>query len=569
MKTRPLAVLALGSLLAASTAAADRRRSIGRTIDRDDRAARTRDRDDGDDRDARAEARRKRAERRRTADLEERDSDGPEAQAVYALKLDDLIETSVRLAPDLARAKADRAIAKGNAGAARRNQSWVLGANASYAINAVSREVEVAPFSSVREDTASAAVTLGRNLPTGGNFAVEVGLTRVGRELSIPQEYLDAINAGAAQPDPSRDEFLTTHQAIAKLTFTQPLARGLGPDVALAQEKKADLEATAATISTQLEAEKMIYGLVAGYWELAYCAYQVDVRHDALALAEAQEKATRDQIRAGTAPSTSLNAVIYEISARRDAVLEAELELEKKSLELRRKAGLELDARQIALRPADAFEIGRDEWDVDEVLARSHQANRRLATLALQRRIADVEVAVAKNAMLPQVDLQLSGGVLGTGNTQDAAFSGAGAVNGYQVMAGIAVQFEISGAARSAHDAARARKARVEVDRADALRTLDTEVVAAVKMVTAARERVGLADKAIAVAEDNAAAERQSFAAQRSDNFRVMERQTQLVEARLRRGRAVADYHTAVAQLQYLSGMLLDQYRVDVRPRGR
>jgi len=52
----------------------------------------------------------------------------------------------------------------------------------------------------------------------------------------------------------------------------------------------------------------------------------------------------------------------------------------------------------------------------------------------------------------------------------------------------------------------------------------------------------------------------------RSDNFRVMERQTQLIDARLRRGRAVADYHVAVAQLQQLAGFLLEQYRVDVRP---
>ena len=52
----------------------------------------------------------------------------------------------------------------------------------------------------------------------------------------------------------------------------------------------------------------------------------------------------------------------------------------------------------------------------------------------------------------------------------------------------------------------------------------------------------------------------------RSTNFQVMQRQAQLIDARLRRGRAVADYHVAVAQLQFLSGVLLEQYRVNVRP---
>ena len=74
--------------------------------------------------------------------------------------------------------------------------------------------------------------------------------------------------------------------------------------------------------------------------------------------------------------------------------------------------------------------------------------------------------------------------------------------------------------------------------------------------------------KAIQVAEENVRAERASFMVGRTTNFQVMQRQTDLIEARLRRGQAVADYHKAVAQLQFLSGDILSQYRVNVRPRG-
>ena len=41
-----------------------------------------------------------------------------------------------------------------------------------------------------------------------------------------------------------------------------------------------------------------------------------------------------------------------------------------------------------------------------------------------------------------------------------------------------------------------------------------------------------------------------------------MQRQTQLIEARLRRGGAVTDYRVAVAALQFLSGTLLDTYKI-------
>jgi outer membrane protein TolC len=121
---------------------------------------------------------------------------------------------------------------------------------------------------------------------------------------------------------------------------------------------------------------------------------------------------------------------------------------------------------------------------------------------------------------------------------------------------------------RSAHDAAVARRAKFDVDRKDLARQIDTEVVAAVAAVKSARVRVGLAEKALTVADENVKAERAQFQSGRSSNFDVLKRQSELAESNIRRARAIADYHIAVAQLQSLSGTLLAQYRVDVRPNG-
>src|SRR5262249_44484241 len=154
------------------------------------------------------------------ADLEENDEgDGTEAVGVLPVKLDELIEVAVRLSPELARTKAERLIAKGNAGASRKEQSWILGAEATYAINAVSRDVEVPQFAPVREDQAKASLRLGRKLPTGGQIGVEISMNRTGTESNIPQEYLDLINGVQMQAtqQPEKDEFTTVQQATAKL----------------------------------------------------------------------------------------------------------------------------------------------------------------------------------------------------------------------------------------------------------------------------------------------------------------------------------------------------------------
>ncbi|HEU4732715.1 MAG TPA: TolC family protein [Kofleriaceae bacterium] len=500
------------------------------------------------------------------------DADGPQARGVALFKLDDIIEVAVRLSPDIARARADRDVARGAAGAARRDQAWILSASANYqrtALGADTPDAQLQPLQQLADDKVTASLGLGRNLPTGGNISLELGLSHDRQELNITGEVLAQAEAQQSQCGENVDIFCLD-QASARLTLKQPLGRSLGTEVALAPERKADLAAVETTVRSQLAAEELIRDVVSAYWELAYAAYEVDTRAEALELARKQEQLTRQEMRAGTASQNALDAVTYEIALRDEALLTSKLAFEKKSLDLRRKVGLEIGRRDIAVRPSEPLEIDAVDWNVDDVLARSHKANRQLATVLLEKKAADVDVAVAHDLTKPQVDLTLSGAVLGTGDTSSVAISALGGDvgYGYQVMAGLTMSFELSGAAKAGEAAAFAKRHRLEIDRVDLERQIDAEVTSAVEVLMSGRTRVALSDKAIAIAEENLKAERASFLAQRSTNFQVMQRQTQVIDAKLRRGRAVADYRVAVAQLQFLSGTLLDAYRIHVRGRA-
>lgn len=495
-------------------------------------------------------------------------SDGPEAQAMLPIKLDDLIEVAVRLAPDLARAKVDRSIAKDTAAGARRDQAWVMTSHAEYSRSAVADHVEVPPFSVVAQDQVSGGIGLAKNLPTGGSITVESDLTHQNTEYNVYDRLYGGGSAASSPAGTNQNgqpyEYMAQNQTALKATIKQPLARGFGPDVALANERKADLAATEATVKAQLAAEEMVRDIVVAYWELAFASYEVDVRNQAVDLAQKQEQLTHEQIRAGSVASTALGSVTYEISTRQEALLRAQLDLEQKSLDLRRKAGLEIGKRDIVLRPGEQFAVGEEDFDVDEILARAHEANRQLAGVQLEKKIADVDLDVARDQVKPELDLQLQGALMGNGDSTGESVGSVG--DSFQVTVGLSMSFELSGAARHNRDAAEAKKHRLDIDRADLERQIDVQVVTSVKQVTAARTRVALAQKAILVAEDNVRAERANFMVGRSTNFQVMQQQTQLIEARLAEGRAIADYHEAVAQLQFLSGILLDQYRVNVRP---
>ena len=503
------------------------------------------------------------------ADDGDEPSDGAEARSMLPVRLDDLIEVAVRLSPDLARARVDRNAALHSMMGSNRGFAWTFISNVQYERNAMADHTEAPPFSVVATDKLSGNVGIQKNLPTGGQMQVQFGVQHQTQEYNVVdnlrKDQTAQMSPTGVDQNGNAYEFLDQNTASLSATFKQPLSRGFGPDVALAPVKKAQLQATEATIKAQLAAEEMIRDIVIAYWELAYAAYAVDVRAQALDLAQKQEQLTHEQMRAGAVPSSAAHAVEYEISMRQNALLTAQLEVEKQSLDLRRKAGLELSQRDIVMRPAEPFAIGNDEFDVDDILARSKLANRQLATIQIERKIADVDSTVAHNQRKPQVDLTVTGALIGQGDSAGGSIGGIATGDNFQIVAGISVSFELSGAAKHQAQATDTKKHRLDIDRADAERQIEAAVVTAAHQVTAARTKVQLSDKAIEVAEENVRAERANFLVNRTTNFQVMQRQTELIEARLARGRAIADFHVAVAQLQFLSGLILEQYRVNVR----
>jgi outer membrane protein len=511
-------------------------------------------------------------------DVDSDDSDAevgaPESSSQLKLHLNDVVAVIVTQSPDLARAKFDRTIAKDTADAERRGQAWVVTANTSYAGNGIADHVEAPPYSVVSQETLQGTVGLGRNLPTGGSISFEVGVAHQHTEYNILDTLQNMTSTaasttgmGSGSSSLPTDEDAYSINSHAQITFKQPLGRGLG-NVAVANERKADLAAVEATVKAQLQAEDTLKDVISSYWELWYADQEVDIRLQSLDMAKKQESLTHDQVRAGTASSANVSQVDAEIYQREEAALKAKIDAESKSLDLLRKSGLTLEHRQTLLRPAEKMEIGDDEFDVDEVLARAKVANRKLATLQIERKSADVDIQIADDLTKAQVDFTATGALIGIADNAGDSLAGIGNGDGYQFSVGLSVSFELSGAAKKGLHAAQTKKNRLEIDRIDAERQIETQTVLAVKQVAAARKRVEWATKAKQASNENVRTERVQYQAGRATNYNVLQRQGEAINSRLSLARAVADYHIAVMTLQYLSGTLLDQYGIDVKPHG-
>jgi outer membrane protein len=122
-------------------------------------------------------------------------------------------------------------------------------------------------------------------------------------------------------------------------------------------------------------------------------------------------------------------------------------------------------------------------------------------------------------------------------------------------------------AQRGAHAAATGRLARATIGIADAELQVAAAVVEAVSVAETAARRIEISERAIDLAERNIEAEVARFELGRSTNFDVLERQDELKQSQLRYARAGVDYVSSLAQLEALTGDLLERYGISLEVR--
>jgi outer membrane protein TolC len=491
----------------------------------------------------------------------DRGHDDDTADRAESTGIDDLIDAAVRRSPDLIRIRAERRAARELAKAAAAPDQWRLAASVDWGSGTAAR-VPGQPVQQVGQTTIATQVGATKTLPTGGELQLTLAHTRLYQRYAVAR---DTQAAGG----PTEDAIAETigHVAVARIGVVQPLLRGRGATVSRADRHRAELAAEASQIRARYDAAVLIHDLVDDYWEVAFADAVIDVRRDSIKAAREQLEAARDLWKAGVLPVSGLKAAEYAVLEREESLLRAQMDLEERSLAARQLAGLEVGPHDIALDPTDPLALDDTDWRVDDVLATAREHNPRIEGARLGIKLADIDVALGEDARSPAVDFRASAAAIGGGQDFGGSIEGVGQPEAYELSAGIAVRYEIGGAASALGNAAReahtAALTAVEVVERD----VTVSVVRAVHRVRAARKRTEVAGKAIEVSVANLKAEQAAFKAGRTTSYIVLERQTEVDEARLLRARAIADYHQAVARVELESGELLARWGVVLRDK--
>ena len=371
----------------------------------------------------------------------------------------------------------------------------------------------------------------------------------------------------------------------------QPLLKNRAVDPARLSRDVAASDYDEATAVFSRTVVETVAAVEHAYWRLVAARQAIEVREEALRLAEEQLAETRSRIESGTVPETEISQPLAELERRRGELLGSRETSANAENGLKRLILDDTDDELWLDRLTPVHDSALELVPVNAELAmRQALAARpevKAANAAVERRRA--ETAFAKDGVWPTLDAVLSYdrfGLAGSENPNLSPLPGGGKSQGvppnmqgelgdsFDTLsdgdfddAQIALVFGIplsNRTARANADVARSVERQAQSELARTRKLIRVEVLDAAAALETAGQRIEAARSARSAAEVQLTSERERYATGLSTNFLVLTRQNDLSRARLDEISAITDYRTARTEMARVTGSLLRERNIHV-----
>jgi outer membrane protein TolC len=375
--------------------------------------------------------------------------------------------------------------------------------------------------------------------------------------------------------------FSPQYTPVIGVNMTQPLMRNLKIDTNRRQifinRKRLDLS----DAQFRQRAIEIISRVQQAYWDLAFAIKDEEIQRDAVKLAETQLDNNRRQVEVGTLAPIDVVSAATQVESRRqqalvamNAVGQAENTLKALTVD-----GPDDQLWMTRIIPVERFEVNPVTIPLDDAIKLA-QANRpEMRQLNLQKEINKIDIEFFKNQAKPQVDFVFNYSAVGLGGSPARAGAFPLFIGGYGTSlknmaknefrtwsVGLQINLPLQNRAAKAN-LARAQEVTRQVDLQTRrqLQNIELEVRNAVQSVEIAKMRIEAARSARQYAEKQLEGEEKKFAAGLSITYFILQRQTELAQARGVELRALADYNKSIAELQRIVSTTLSSNSIEIR----
>lgn len=389
-------------------------------------------------------------------------------------------------------------------------------------------------------------------------FSLEFGLSRkfsTGARVQLSYQNVRTANP----PSPG------IQNAVLGLEVTQPLLRGAGAAVNLSDVRMARNSRRASIYEFRQSAMDVIAQVEQAYWDLVFARENLKVRRRSLQLAEDLLRSNRERVKAGVLAPDEIIRAQSSVASQRAAILDAELAVRDAEDTLRRlinppEVDLTEDVPVVPTdRPLTQYQPPDTKWAIYQALTHRPDLLARKAELEN----LGIELTVARNELLPTLDLTVFYRTKGAGRSLDSSFDRYSSFlfDDY----GATVEFSVPLERRAAKGAVtRARLQRLQA--LFELKNAEEAVVAEVRrQLRRARTRfdqIGRFRRARELALRRLEAENAKLLLGTATTLDVLEAQRELTNAERDELRATVDFNIALVQLRRAMGTLLDDYGV-------
>jgi outer membrane protein TolC len=389
-------------------------------------------------------------------------------------------------------------------------------------------------------------VSLGQRLATGMQLSVDFAGDRSKSSLGTAVAPLN-------------------YRSTVSVTVTQPLLRGFSVDFDIPQVTVLEAHIASARERHQLEVvvAQVVERTEAAYWDVVQALFRYDLELRSQKRAEEQLALTKRQIDSGTLPPSDLIAAESTLAQRQLQLVQAEEAINAAWDQLRAILNLPRDqwARPIlpVALPHFAPVATSDQTALTTALAHRPE----VAQMDLDLQASALAVRKADNDRLPQIDLGVTGTVVGQDERYSSALNGQFEGHGWSVLLNLQwtplqrrtqAQAEIE---RTKHEADATRRDQLVQDIWFAVRDAVRNQRSAARQVAAAAHFRELAEKSLEV-------EQRKFLNGTSSNFFVAQRQEELAAAQLSELSAVLAHTKAATALSRATGELLGERHIEL-----
>lgn len=473
----------------------------------------------------------------------------PGATHAQSLAPEDALTAALAANPSLRAALADAVAARAAARAADNGHRPVFVAGVTTAANE-------------RFSATTAGVARNADQQLGGSMGLQY-TTDLGTIVSL--DLTTNVQWRSVNRDPTSATAVTippTSAAQASVSARQPLLRGAGSDVGLADVRQANAAERQARYERDVAVSQLVRDVLSAYWELWYADHALAVQREALGVAERQREEARQRAEVlGTAARVDVLRFSAELATLRETVTTAEASRRAQAIELGRLLGVGPEAA-VGLVAASPDPTSPVVPPVAALVASARGSSPELLALEQGVRVAHEQLLVADDGSLPRFDLVATAGVAGLW-TEDP-LPGLQLPGDRPALFGtLGLELELPfgptvGRANLSRSVAQLEAA--EQRYRARLQAIEAEIATRRQELDTARTRVGLAAESAQIATELADAERQRLELGTTRPVDLVQAQQAAREAALRRLRALVDVVAAGLRLDHAAGRLLDRF---------